>query len=508
LSVTSDSSKLWRAARLRYKLHSGQRAIYDHYREWEKRTFEARKRGEPQPSNWYWPRIYAMNCGRRFGKDFMSLLIRLEDGLRNPGSTYTYATAYAKDIASIILPLFDQIVADCPESIKPIYKQSYQGTEAGLFFANGSIIRLVGIDTNPNGLRGRASHGFTISEACFCDKLKYVVTSVIMPQFMGHLGATLMMNSTPSDEPAHSWKVDFVPDAITRGAYQHKTIFDNPRIGEAERNEFIATLGGIDSEQAKRELLCIDVRSESRTVIPEFNAAIHVMEWEQPEYCLGYTAIDPGSRDLCAVVCAYYDFSAAKLIVVSDWAKRNASTAEIAAAVRKCEEQAFGESWYWDHDKFKPNPFLRLSDTEPRLIHDLNVQHDLKVGSADKTDGKEAGLNNLRNAFHQHRIIVAPTAQNSILHLEGAIWNQQRTDYVRSEVLGHCDIVDALKYMWRGVNQQMSPFPPYGVILNKTVPKSEMHSLPEHFKTERGLIQTAKKLLGGRSFVARRFGPK
>jgi len=506
VSVTLDSAKLWRAARLRYKLHSGQRDIYDHYRTWEKRSFEARKRGEAQEG--YWPRIYITNCGRRFGKDFMSLLIRIEDSLRNPGATYTYATAYAKDIASIVLPLFDQLVADCPESIKPIYRQSYQGTEAGLFFPNGSIIRLVGIDTNPNGLRGRASNGFTISEASFCDKLKYVVTSVIMPQFMGFLEATLMMNSTPSDEPGHPWKVDFVPDAIARGAYQHKTIFDNPRIKDAERNEFIATLGGIDSEQCKRELLCIDVRSESRTVIPEFNPAIHIMEWQQPEYFLGYTAIDPGSRDLCAVVCAYYDFSAAKLVVASDWAKRNASTAEIAAALRECEQQAFGESFFWDHDKFKTNPFLRLSDTEPRLIHDLNVQHDLKVGSADKTDGKEASLNNLRNAFHQNRIAILPTAKNSILHLEGAIWNPQRTDYVRSDVLGHCDIVDALKYMWRGVNQQMSPFPPYGVVLNRTVPLHEMHSLPEHFTTERSLVQAAKKLFSSNLSVRRRFGRK
>ena len=506
MTVTADSAKLWRAARLRYKLHSGQRDIYDHYRTWEKQSHEARKRGESQ--NGYWPRVYAINCGRRFGKDFMSLLIRLEDGLRNPGSTYTYATAYAKDIASIVLPLFDQLVEDCPESLKPLYRQSYQGTEAGLFFPNGSIIRLVGIDTNPNGLRGRASDGFTISEASYCDKLKYVVTSVVMPQFMGHLAATLMLNSTPSDEPAHPWKVDFVPDAITRGAYQHKTIFDNPRISPAERDEFISTLGGIDSEQCKRELLCIDVRSESRTVIPEFNAALHIMEWQAPEYYLGYTAIDPGSRDLCAVVCAYYDFSAAKLIVASDWAKRNASTAEIAKAVRDCETQAFGESFYWDHDRWKMNPFLRLSDTEPRLIHDLNVQHDLKVGSADKTDGKEASLNNLRNAFHQHRIIVLPTAQNSILHLEGAIWNAQRTDYVRSEVLGHCDIVDALKYLWRGVNQQMSPFPPYGVVLNRTVPLHEMHSLPEHFKSEHSLVEVAKKLFTSRIKVERRFGRK
>lgn len=506
MTVTADSAKLWRAGRIRYKFHDGQRDVYDHYRKWEADSFAARKRGEAQPG--YWPRIYVLNAGRRFGKDYEFLGIRLEDGIRNPGSTYTYATAYAKDIASIVLPLFDQLVADCPESIKPIYRQSYQGTEAGLFFPNGSVIRLVGIDTNPNGLRGRSSNGFTISEASFCDKLKYVVTSVIMPQFMGHLNATLMMNSTPSDEPAHPWKIDFLPDAIERGAYKHKTIFDNPRLTDSERAEFIASLGGIESEQCKRELLCVDVRSESRTVIPEFNPAAHIAEWEAPDYCLGYTAIDPGSRDLCAIVCAYYDFSAAKLIVVSDWAKRNASTAEIAAAVRECEQQAFGETWYWDHDKFKQNPYLRLSDTEPRLIYDLNVQHGLKVGSADKTDGKEASLNNLRNAFHQNRILISPNAKHSIQHLQGAIWNTHRTDYVRSDVLGHCDIVDALKYMWRGVNQQMSPFPPYGVILNKTVPKSDMHSLPEHFTTERSLVNQARKLFTSRFTTRQRFGRK
>lgn len=501
--MSAEVGTLWRAGRLRYKLHPGQKRAYDDYRKWEKESYERRLRGEKIEGRW--PRVYVLNCARRFGKDFLCCLMRIEDCLRNPGNIYSYGTAYAKDIASIVIPLIELICEDCPQTIKPVFKQSFQGTEAGYYFKNGSMLKLVGLDSNPDSLRGRWSNGITISEACYVEKLLYVVTEVSMPMFQGFLDATLVLNSTPSAEPAHSYKVYFCVDAITRGAYQKFTIFDNPRIGDAERQEQIDSLGGPETEQCRRELFCEDVRSETRTVVPEFSSVRHIIDSPRPEYAVGYTVVDPGVKDLCAVICGYYDFERAKLVIASDWAERNAATNKVAAAIRECEKTAFEGLSYWKDKSFCENPFQRYSDVDARLILDLNTLHGLKIASADK-DGKEAALNQVRNAFHQDRIEIRTTAPITARHIEGAVWNKTRTDYERTEGLGHCDALDALKYMWRHVSKTMSPLPPYGIMLAKGVSLSDMHFRPEHMRTDRPEIKVAQKLLPGGRWARRARG--
>lgn len=465
----SDTSLLWRAGRIRYKLHPGQLELYEKYRAWEAETYAARLRGDVVHPDADWPRIYVANCARRFGKDFLGLLIRIEDAIREPKQILTYATALQKDIASIVMPLMEQICDDCPPSIQPYYRQSYQGVESGFYFHNGSVLRLIGLDSNPDGLRGRWSNGVTISEACYVDKLKYVVQSIIMPQFQGHLKATLMMNSTPARDPGHPYKTEFVPDAIKRDAYSKYTIFDNPRLGKAERDEQIRSLGGIEAEECRRECLCEDVRSESLTVLPEFSIAQHVMEQKLPPYACGYTVVDPGTRDLCAIICAYYDFARAKMVVSHDWAQRGAPTNTVAHAIRTTESQAFKDLTFWSDKMFKRNPVYRYSDIDARMILDLNVQHKIKIGAADK-DGAEAALNQLRNAFQNQRIEINPRCRQTIQQCEQLIWNKSRTSYERSDALGHGDLVDCLKYAWRHINRQQSPMPPYGIVLSRDIP--------------------------------------
>lgn len=493
---------LWRNGRLRYKLHAGQRKAYDRYREWEKESAEARKRGD-KPIG-IWQRVFLLNCSRRFGKDYLCILIRVEDCIRNPKSLYSYGTAHAKDIASIVLPILEAICEDAPESCKPVFRQSYQGVESGFYFPNGSVLRLVGIDVNADALRGRYSHGMTISEASYVSQLKYVVTTVIMPQFMGYPNATIILNSTPSEEPAHPYKTEFIPDAIIRGAYMKFTIFDNARMPDAEREEYIRTAGGLDSELCRREYLCEDIRSATRTVVPEFNLAKHAVASPRPQYALGFTVVDPGVRDLCAVLCAWYDFERAKIVIASDWSARNANTAQVAAAIRDCEKRAFSGMKYWRDTTFHENPFQRFSDTDARLILDLNTQHGLKIGAADKV-GAEAALNALRTAFQRDEIEILPEATGTILHIEGAIWNKNRTDYERSETLGHVDLLSCAIYLNRHVNKFENPNPPLAIQLQlqRGVKLENMYYEDRYLRTGNSLLAKAKQLLPTGRFRAK-----
>jgi len=486
---------------LRYKLHAGQRKAYDSYREWQKNLVEARQREEELPG--LWPKIFVMNCARRFGKDYLCLLIRIEDCLRTANGLFSYGTAYTKDIASIVIPLMERILDDCPESLRPVYRQSYQGTESGYYFPNGSVLRLVGLDVNPEGLRGRYSHGMVISEACYVSKLKHVVQVVILPQFQDCITATLILNSTPAEEPAHPYKIDFIPDAIVRSAYVKFTIMDNPRLSAYERNLEIQQQGGITSENARRELFCEDVRSETRTVIPEFSRARHCVDNPVPKWAVGYTVVDPGVRDLCAVVCGYYDFARGKLVIASDWAERNAPTARVAQAIRDCEEIAFKGLLFWKDRAFSENPHQRFSDIDARMILDLNRQHGIKISAADK-QGKEVARNAVRTALHEDKIEFRSTAPITALHVEGAVWNKNRTDYERSDALGHCDALDVLIYMYRHINVNLNPAPPHGVLLAKDVPLVDMHHTPEQMRRERPVLAAIRQLLPSGTFRTRR----
>lgn len=455
----SDVALLVKAGRLKFKLHAGQRELHDHYRAWEKKSCEARKRGEKLPGRY--PRIYVADCSRRFGKDFWGITQRIEDAIQRPNSMLTYATAYQKDIAEIVIPLFEQITQDFPPGLKPVYKQSFQGQVAGFYFPNKSLIKLVGIDRNPDSLRGKYSDGITISEAGFVENLEYAIKSVLMPQLQGRLHATIVLNSTPPKDPGHFFDDIACVDALDRGAYFTRTIMDNPLLSESERQEFIDAAGGLDSEDCQREYFCKRIRSETRVVIPEFDLDKHVAESPTPEYALGYTVIDPGVRDICAVQCLYYDFERAKLVVRRDWGKTGANTQTVVNAIREMEAQTFYKLPYWNGSKVLQNPIQRYSDTEARLILDLNSQHHLKIGAANK-DGAEAALHALRNAFQTGKIEIHPDAKQTIQHLTNAVWNKGRTSYERSELFGHFDQVDVLKYAWRHVNRTQNPNPPAG----------------------------------------------
>lgn len=453
-------AQLWRAGKLRWKLHRGQKEMYDAYRAWREHALAERKAGRALPG--LYPRAYLLNCGRRVGKDYLGVLMRIEDAIRNPGARYTYATAYQKDITSIVLPLFFQIIEDCPLDIKPEYKQSFQGIEAGFHFPNGSVILLVGIERNPDGLRGRFSDGCTISECGFVDQLDYVMLSVLWPMFQGRLDADLLLNTTPPEKPGTFYDTSILPDCRDNGRYQKKTIFENPMLSEAERNEFLQAAGGIDSERCRREYLCESVRSDDIVVIPEWRDSF-VRDTPKPRFAKGFSVIDPGVRDLCAVVTGYVDFERYKIVFRRCWAKRGANTAEVAEAIKELEADVFKDLQYWNGRGLAANPAHRFSDTEARLILDLSTIHRLHVAPADK-DGAEAALNALRVAVKSDTVEVHPDADQLIKHLANATWNKQRTSYERSNVYGHFDLLDAAKYSVRMCSPWLktNPVPPAG----------------------------------------------
>lgn len=498
--VTADTELLWRAGKLRYKLHSDQREVYDKYRKW--RADVELKRREGAVIAGKHPFLWVTDSSRRWGKDFLGLVVAHEDAIRRPESVITYGTAFLKDLGNIVIPLARQLIADCPHDKRPVYRANYRGTSEGIYFPNGSVIRFAGIDMNPDALRGQHSDGIFITEASFCDELEDMVENVLKPQLIGRYHATIMFNSTPPRSLAHPYVRDYMPDARDRGAYVLRTIDDAPQYTQAEKDLFTGGEEGRKTVRIRREYYCEYVAEENALVVPEFNKEKHVTEFEIPNYGHAYVTIDPGVKDLCAMNFCVWDFEHARLLVVDEWTKRNANTNELVDALKVKElthwHSVAAPLKYWDGKHLLPNPYARISDVDTRMITDMSQLHGISVQPARKDDA-EAALHALRNAFLGGRILIHPRCVNTIEHLEGALWNKPRTDFQRSERLGHCDHVDALKYCWRHVNKSANPFPPHAYRVLRAVGNSDkVFTKPEYMKTGYALSKALNTLFSGR----------
>lgn len=454
--------KAWSLGKLRWLLNSDQKTVYDQYREWEQR--DSTKEGGN------FPRVFVFDMGRRVGKTTIRFLVRCEDCIRHPKRIYRYASAYQKNIDEIVNDVSRYVLATCPDDLRPQYIASKQR----FVFPNGSEIRLVGLDMHPDGLRGQACDGDDLSEAAFIKGLQYAIKNVLYPQYQGRPWARICLESSAPVESDSDYDEVFVEDAKTRNAWVYRTIDDNPRLTHDEREEFIRAAGGREHVDCKREYFNLRVRDPVGSVVPEFVAEKHVRLCELPRYAHCYVGADPGTRDLFGLVFFFVDFKRAKIVVTKSWAARNAGLTDVAAVIDETE-QDWANVVYWDGKELQPNPYRRVSDTDARTILELKREHSIAFNGADKKTAKsekdsgsasklpEAKLYGLRNAFQNDRIEIWPNSGPLERQLNKGRWNEQRTDFERTDELGHLDCVMALVYGLRAVQWHLNPEKPLHV---------------------------------------------
>ena len=480
--------ELWRRGELRWLLHGEQLRLYDKYRAWQK-TMRADKRGR-------WRRIFVVGWSRRVGKDWWCCIVKLEDCLRAAGTRHTYATAYAKDLAEIVIPLMDEILETCPGDVRPKFHAASQGEASGYFFTNGSRLKCAGLDMHPNAIRGRACDGGVITEAAFVTKLRHAAISVLYPQFQGRPTATLILQSTaPEVSAGNQFDEAFIPDAKLRDAYDERCIDDNPMLSDEERDEFIEAAGGRGDPLCEREYYNARVRDPSQAVIPEYDDTVggrHVKPVATPEYAHCYVGIDPGMQDMLAFVGAYWDWYRAKLCFQFDFAERNASTRKVVTMLQDFELHHWGQVTRFDTDGLVTGVYKRVSDIDARFIGDMNADYGLTVQGVDRTDDSEARLSSFRDAFIRDKIEIDPSCVTLRAHLVAATWNDKRTDYTRSEAFGHFDCLDAAEIVWRSVVRHLDPRPPAHYLDRSII----MHKR-EHLRSG-GTVGALGRALGGK----------
>lgn len=448
----TDSAKkaalkeLWRRAELSWKLDSVQKELYS--------AFYSNKH---KISTWL--------LSRRNGKTFLLCILALEQCIKKSNSIVKFVAPTQKQIKTVVRPIFRQILQDCPEEISPEFRPS----DNIYYFPNGSEIQLAGSDGgHAENLRGTDSDLFFIDEAGTCSDLDNIIKSILLPTTLITKGRGVLA-STPPKESEHDF-LSYIEEAQNKGSLIKKTINDNPRISEQQRLDLIEELGGIDSEETRRELFCEIIKNARTSVIPEFDEKLEkqiVKDWPKPPYFDAYESMDVGGKDWTAVLYAYYDFRANKLIIedetVLDFQQEGIHTKKLVEEINKKEKILWTNPITLEYRK----PYQRVSDTDYLFINEIKQQSKLLFKEEEwisfslaKKDNLEAAINNLRVLIASKKIIIHPRCVTLIRHLNNVKWNKNKDKFARSLDGSHYDTIAALIYLARHVDFRKNPYPP------------------------------------------------
>lgn len=439
------TGQLWETGRLRYKLHETQLKIY-----------------EAIQANTH--RRHFVCCSRRLGKTYMLVALAFETALQKPGARILFLAPQGKDAKEISVDIAAKILEDCPPEIRP----EFNGQDKEYRFKNGSIIRHKGTNGDQaQFLRGGAADLVIMDEAGMMDNLQQVLNSVVEPMTLTTKGR-IIIATTPSMSPGHECAAIYERFA-SLGCVSQFTLRDAPHIAHEEKYRSLLNAGEkadrIDrildgtlepeTTTAQREYFCEWVTDASAAVVREFDAEARaeiVVQHPRPHHFDAYTAMDPGMRDRTGILFAYWDFLQAKLVIEDEALLTGPPTSKIASVIKEREHATWG---------FR-EPYIRVSDVDPRLIADLWELHRLRFQRARKEDSLGA-VNLMRNDVLTRTLVINPRCVNLIRQLKNATWNKAATDFARPQseqaIDGHYDLVAALKYLCRTVVRNKNPYP-------------------------------------------------
>lgn len=438
---------LWKRGCLDWMLHAGQLKI---------RQAEERIQGQ----------LFVGNCSRQFGKSTERVIKCLERGLKTHRAQIKYGTAFLSDLEQFILPAFEKTIANCPRSIRPIYRAS---KAKWVCPDSMSEIKLVGLDKNPDGLRGNVIDEGVLDEAGFINDLGYLYKSVIVPATTHRPDARISMISTPPSTPAHEF-ADFAQKAERDGHYVKLDVYQNPMLTPERIAQLCEECGGAESTTWRREYLCEFVTDAESQIIPEWRDKF-VVEREHDEFFRFYhlyDGMDLGRTHKTALIFGYYDFKRATLVVEDELEMTGQSwtTETLKSSVLAKEAEL------WQERKV----YRRISDNNnPHLIQDLNSLYGVHFLQTTK-ESLEAMVNELRIMIGAGRIEVHPRCKMMIGCLKYGVWDKQRKKFAESKVYGHFDHLAALIYLVRNLDKHCNPVPAtYGFDVRNAVIKTQQN---------------------------------
>lgn len=358
LSPQQINDLLCEAGSFEHLMHASQVAAYRKYRAWAAIDQDD---DQVEAEDGALPRMFALPISKRWGKTSLCLWIKAADCILQPGTKHRYTSAFDSSVKAIINDVQREVFRHFPPSVRPTYHGNRGTSGAGFYFpkygpAEGSILYLNGLESNPDALRGQECAGDVISEAAFIERLLYALTSIIYQQYQGERfrWARVILESSAPVKLGTDWERFFLPDAKRRDAYFEAVIDDNPLLSKPQIAKWCAAMpGGKLGAACQREYYNVIGVDAASAVIPEFRPAEHVIATSMPQHAYTFEAADPGVRDLFGLVWGFYDFDRSRLVIQASWAKQNASTAKVACV---CAAMRFALWGTWPPRKMKSVP--------------------------------------------------------------------------------------------------------------------------------------------------------
>jgi hypothetical protein len=362
--------------------------------------------------------------------------------IKHPRSLIRIAAPSLKQAGDIVADALESITQDAPKGLVVRSKSTFRWNILTSTIRLG-VLEKAHVDT----LRGARADLIICEEGGFVnsDDYQYAVRSVLSPQLI-HSNGHIMHITTPSEDSEHYIHTEVKPRCEMAGTYFKYTIHTNPRLNEEQIQATARLLGGINSTAWKREALAEIVRDDNYVCIPEFDEAIHVESFALPKHSYYLTAVDFGGvRDKTACLLLTWDFLNARFLVFEERIyPANTATLDIVIGLGEME--------------FMFDIKDRIVDAPGQLLVDLRNKHGYEA-LLPRKDNADAALNNVRLLFCENKILIHPQCKFLIATLKGAAFNKHRTDFARTESLGHMDALAALMYGVRMFDKTQNPYP-------------------------------------------------
>lgn len=371
---------------------------------------------------------------RQIGKSYWSVIYALKYLIKNPHRIARIIAPTIEGAHDIVNDNLSIILQDAPKDM--IIRRK---SELRWDLYNGSSLRLGGLKrAHVDSNRGGNASLILYEEAGYVcsDDFLYGVNSVMGPQLLRSNGIEIFISS-PSEDPEHALHNIIKPECESLGTYFCYTVYDSPSVTKGQIDAAISRCGGANSDAFRREYLAKIIRPQGQMVV-DFNYDNHVRTLTNIIYSYWNVTIDWGGvKDYTVAVLHTYDFANdVDLIYDEIYFTSNTSTAIIVNGINEMIKNSGREIKHI------------FADVPGQLMVDLRETHDLHVIIPPKSDWMSS-VNSLSSRFSNNKILLDKKCVFTIKSCQGAMFNKQRTDFQRSESLGHCDAIAALMYAVR-----------------------------------------------------------
>ena len=429
---------------------------------WLQAIHEAQARGEQE---------FLLYLGRQNGKTHFLRYAAIRDFLQGkidpstkrwvPGNV-AFASKSQRSTKDIVGDLFKLVLDRAPKALGI----RWVAHENRYVCANGGSLWLFGLEQGAEiTRRGQVFTSVYIDEAAHIVGLAQAVKDVLGAATLKR-DAMIVYATTPPKNPGSSF-YEIKQRCVESGCFILRRTTEDPTIMPYQLAALAKKLGGTDSPEWRREVLCEEVAGDDALGFPDWGSlrATQLQALPLPRYHDRYDSMDLGFHpDLTFIVLAWYKAICQEpghthamgdphVHVFREVVLRRYSTATLAEEIRAAE-RACG----WDTPPEKPGLHMRIGDMDGSKVLDLANDYDL-VFTPTAKHNKGAQVARINDWLRNGRMTIDPGCKlldKTLLAATRKVDKDgdatgEKWEWIRSKELGHMDGADAVVYLGRNV---------------------------------------------------------